>query len=502
MSGPNDPDYFVTAPNREKHEKFFRDAFEVILKGALFEGIQRDQPVLRFKLPADMKAELNLGLESSQGGATHEELLAFLEQVIKHSVKTGHPYFVNQLYSGLDPFGVCADWAATALNGSVYTYEVAPVFTIMELEVFERMRNIIGFPPGKGDGLFCPGGSMANGYAISLARYKKRPEVKSKGLFGLKPLIMFSSEDAHYSFKKLASFQGLGADQVIGVKVDARGKMIVEELKREIEAAISAGHEPFLVAATAGTTVLGAFDPIDEIAPICAQYGLWFHVDAAWGGGTLMSDTYRDRLKGIEKADSVTWNPHKLLCAPQQCSTFLLKDEKIASEAHATNATYLFQKDKFYDASQYDTGDKHIQCGRRADVFKFWLMWKAKGKSGFEQHVDHLYSTVKYAVAEIKRRSPEFKLILEDPECTNISFWYIPPSLQHLDTDGAEFREKIHKVPPKIKERMMKAGSMMVTYQPLRTWPNFFRLVLQSSEVKDADINYFLDEIKRCGQDL
>lgn len=74
----------------------------------------------------------------------------------------------------------------------------------------------------------------------------------------------------------------------------------------------------------------------------------------------------------------MTWNPHKLLCSPQQCSTFLLKDDKIASEAHATNAAYLFQKDKFYDASKYDTGDKHIQCGRRADVFKFWLMWKSK----------------------------------------------------------------------------------------------------------------------------
>ena len=78
------------------------------------------------------------------------------------------------------------------------------------------------------------------------------------------------------------------------------------------------------------------------------------------------------------RADSVTWNPHKLLCAPQQCSAFLLKDEKITSEAHATYASYLFQTDKFYDASYYDTGDKHIQCGRRADVFKFWLMWKAK----------------------------------------------------------------------------------------------------------------------------
>jgi len=135
----------------------------------------------------------------------------------------------------LDPYGVAAEWVTSALNGSVYTYEVAPVFTLMELEVFERMRNIIGFPKNQGDGLFCPGGSIANGYAISVARFKKRPEIKviliccifhykscwylnidskliglikERGLCGMKPMVMFVSEDAHYSFKKLASFQG------------------------------------------------------------------------------------------------------------------------------------------------------------------------------------------------------------------------------------------------------------------------------------------------------
>jgi glutamate decarboxylase len=184
----SDPNYFVTFPNRERHEKFFRDAFEIILKGAVFEGIERSQPVLRFELPETLKSTMDLTLGQKSIG-THEELLTFIQQVIHHSVKTGHPYFVNQLYSGygnfdsismwilnevsttylrrntgslgrnrLDPFGLAADWATSALNASVYTYEVAPVFTLMELEVFEKMRNIVGFPVGKGDGLFCPGG--------------------------------------------------------------------------------------------------------------------------------------------------------------------------------------------------------------------------------------------------------------------------------------------------------------------------------------------------------
>lgn len=150
-----------------------------------------------------------------------------------------------------------------------------------------------------------------------------------------------------------------------------------------------------------GTTVLGAIDPLEGIADLCAEFGMWMHVDAAWGGGILMSSKYRHLLKGIERyvycrheilifrrliayylhlylrADSVVWNPHKLLAVPQQCSTFLIRHPKILYEANSASASYLFQKDKFYDP-KWDVGDKYLQCGRRADVLKFWFMWQAK----------------------------------------------------------------------------------------------------------------------------
>uniref|UniRef100_A0A8D8V678 Acidic amino acid decarboxylase GADL1 n=1 Tax=Cacopsylla melanoneura TaxID=428564 RepID=A0A8D8V678_9HEMI len=129
-----------------------------------------------------------------------------------------------------------------------------------------------------------------------------------------------------------------------------------------------------------------------------------------------------------------TWNPHKLLTAPQQCSVFLTRHSTILTECHSASATYLFQKDKFYD-TKYDSGDKHIQCGRKPDVLKFWFMWKAK-------------------------------------------------------------------VAPKIKERMMKTGSMMITYQPIHDLPNFFRLVLQNSALDHSDMDFFIEEIERLGHDL
>jgi glutamate decarboxylase len=490
---------YVTSPNRKDHELFLRQIFEMILKQNIFEGIQRDEKVCRFKLPDDLKKIINLEV-GREPVTTQQELIEFARQVSSLSVKTGHPYFINQLFSGLDPYGLAGELVASSLNSSVYTYEVSPVFTMMELEVFQKMREIVGFPQGKGDGIMSPGGSISNGYGISVARFHKRPDTKEKGLSGGKPMVLFISEDAHYSCKKLASFEGIGADNAIGVKVDSRGKIIPEKLEEDIRKSLSENKEPFMVIATAGTTVMGAFDPLDDIAEICKKYSLWFHVDAAWGGGALMSAKHRHLLKGIEKADSVTWNPHKLLCAPQQCSVFLCKDENILTDCHAAHATYLFQKDKFYDSQHYDTGDKYIQCGRRADILKFWLMWKAKGTQGFEQHIDHIFNLKELLVEEIKKRGDRFKLLIPEYECTNVCFWYVPISLRDLETDSTEFRKRINTVAPKIKEKMMKNGSMMVSYQPLREYPNFFRTIFESSGVTPEDITYFLDQFEKLGE--
>lgn len=146
-------------------------------------------------------------------------------------------------------------------------------------------------------------------------------------------------------------------------------------------------------------------------------------------------------------------------------------------------------------------GDKHIQCGRRADVLKFWFMWRAKGTNGLEAHVNKNFENAEYFTEQIKARS-DFVMVVDKPECTNICFWYIPPSMQNVAINSDEFKEKIHKVAPKIKERMMKEGNMMITYQPLRLKPNFFRLVLQNSALTRDDMLHFIDEIERLGCNL
>ncbi|KAJ9589117.1 hypothetical protein L9F63_017576 [Diploptera punctata] len=493
----SDVPWFASLPNKQQHSQFLKEAIHLMLEKAVFQATDRSSRVVEWKEPEELLQLVDMKLPENP--ESHDKLFQLMKDVIQYSVKTGHPFFVNQLFSSVDPYGLVGQWLGDALNPSVYTYEVSPVFTLMEEVVLKEMRQIVGFPDGCGDGIFCPGGSIANGYAISCARYHFMPDIKNKGLHGLPRLVLFTSKDAHYSIKKLASFLGIGSDNVYLIKTDSRGKMDTHHLEQEILRSLEEGAAPFMVSATAGTTVLGAFDPLCQIADLCSKYKLWMHVDAAWGGGALVSKKHRTLLEGIERADSVTWNPHKLLTAPQQCSTFLTRHEDVLSSCHSASAQYLFQKDKFYD-TQYDTGDKHIQCGRRADVLKFWFMWKAKGTRGLEEHIDTVFENAAYFTEQIKKRAG-FRMVLREPECTNVCFWYIPPSLRGQE-DQPDFNERLHKVAPKIKERMIKEGSMMVTYQPLNEHPNFFRLVLQNSGVEKTDMDYFVKEIERLGSDL
>ncbi|KAF6118164.1 cysteine sulfinic acid decarboxylase [Phyllostomus discolor] len=339
-----------------------------------------------------------------------------------------------------------------------YTYEIAPVFVLMEEEVLKKLRALVGW--SSGDGVFCPGGSIANMYAMNLARYQRYPDCKQRGLQALPPLALFTTEECHYSIKKGAAFLGLGTDSVRVVKADERGKMIPEDLERQI----------------------------------CLA-----KAEAAWGGSALLSQTHRHLLDGIHRADSVAWNPHKLLAAGLQCSALLLRDTtNLLKHCHGSQASYLFQQDKFYDVA-LDTGDKVVQCGRRVDCLKLWLMWKAQGGQGLERRVDQAFALARYLVEEMKKREG-FELVME-PEFVNVCFWFLPPSLRG-EQKSLDYSERLAKVAPVLKERMVKEGSMMIGYQPHGTRGNFFRMIVANPALTQADMRFLLDELERLGQDL
>ncbi|CAF3351965.1 unnamed protein product [Rotaria sp. Silwood1] len=278
--------------------------------------------------------------------------------------------------------------------------------------------------------------------------------------------------------KRAAAILGIGTEHVYEVDPDESGRVSAEKMEEKILYCHELGFSVFFVGITAGTTVFGAFDPIEDIAVVCRKYNIWLHVDGAWGGSALLSPKTKHLLQGIDKADSFTWNPHKLMSVHLQCSAILIRHSNILMQANQMLAGYLFQPDKHYETS-LDTGDKTIQCGRHIDIFKLWLGWKARGHQGYAEHVETLLKKANFFYEIISKREPFFRMVMKPP-FINVCFWYVPPSLQNIDQTSLEYKERLDKIAPRIKERMMTNGTMMVGYQRLDHHPNFFRAIISN----------------------
>ncbi|KAL4657159.1 glutamate decarboxylase 1-like [Arapaima gigas] len=486
-------------PDGEGPTQRFLQALVHILLAHVSSTFDRTCKVLDFHHPHQLMEGLDgFSLELPDQPENLEQLLVDCRDTLKYGVKTGHPRFFNQLSSGLDVIGMAGEWLTSTANTNMFTFEISPVFILMEDVMLKKMREKVGWSPEEGDGLFCPGGSMSNLYSILLARYKFFPEVKLRGMAAIPKLALFTSEHSHYSIRKAAGVLGMGVENVFLVKCNERCADICRLCKPAV--APQQGLVPFYVSATAGTTVYGAFDPLGDIADVCESHGLWMHVDAAWGGGLLMSKKHAGKLRGIERAASVTWNPHKMMGVPLQCSAILVRQKGLLQECNQLCAEYLFQPDKHYDVT-YDTGDKSIQCGRHVDVFKLWLMWKAKGSEGFGSQINCCLENAEYLFNKLENRA-DFELVFKTkPEHSNVCFWYIPDSLRAAPR-GPEWNRKLHEVAPKVKAKMIEEGIVMVGYQPLGEKANFFRCVFSNPATSREDVDLLVDEIARLGHDL
>lgn len=216
----------------------------------------------------------------------------------------------------------------------VHVYQVSPVLTLIEKATSKALAELFGFTGPHAGGISQPGGSASNSTSIIIARNTLFPETKTDG-YGGRRFVLFTSDHGHYSLEKAAQMFGFGSKAVKPIPVDSYGQMIPSLLEKAIEEAKTSGEIPFYVNATAGTTVLGSYDPIDQIADICQKHHLWLHVDGSWGGPVVFSEKLRqNRLKGVERADSVGITPHKMLGVPMTCSFLVGKDIR---QFHAAN---------------------------------------------------------------------------------------------------------------------------------------------------------------------
>ncbi len=465
-------------------------------------------PVVRFASPDELVAAFasSVGLALGADAPPHDAdaVVAAARTVLHHSVQTTHPRFLNQNFAGVDPVAVVGDWLAAALNTANSTYEIAPVFHLLESALLTKLADVAGFPtagPDQGPvelppGLFCPGGSIALLYALQLARHRLQPDLVTAGA-GPAPLSIFVSEAGHYGAGKAAALLGLGTDAVVEVATDHDGAMDPEALRRAMDDAVAADRTPLAVIATAGTTVTCAFDPLDEIADACAEHGTWFHIDGCYGASALFSPDHRHRLAGSHRADSMVWNLHKMMGMTQQCTALLLREPERLAACFSSGADYLFQTDKQF--GEWDSGDRTYQCGRRVDAVKLWLTWKARGDAGFAARIDHAVAMADFSRMVISASDGAF-VPLVDTGFTNVVFLWVPPDLRPLVPGDLtdDVRDRLHRLAPRIKARMQAEGTALVGYQPVHGI-NAFRLLFMNPEVRPEDVDAVLDHIARYG---
>lgn len=325
-----------------------------------------------------------IDLSLNQSGMIDDEFKSVLKNVLISTPKTATNLFFNQLFGGRQGKAILGDLLAVLLNNSMYTYKVAGPQVGIEQEIIRQSCNLVGYGSNS-NGTFPTGGSMSNYVALIMARDAKDPNCRQDGMS--KPLIIYTSKESHYSNAKNASFAGIGRNNIRYIKADLEGRMISTELEAHIKEDIKNGGIPTFVNATAGTTVLGAFDPIDEIAVITEKYNIWLHVDGAYCGSVIFSDKYKHLIKGVERSDSFSYNAHKMLGTPLTCSIILVNDKKQMHDSFSNEADYLYQT----DGDDFNLGKTSFQCGRRNDALKFWTLWKSVGTGGLEKIIDQQF---------------------------------------------------------------------------------------------------------------
>jgi len=262
---------------------------------------------------------------------------------------------------------------------------------------------------------------------------------------------------------------GLGTDNAWSVPVDSQGRMIASELSKLILKAKDQGKTPLYVNATAGTTVLGSYDPFTEIFRICKSHNLWLHVDGSWGGSAIFSSAQKHKLSGVELADSLAVNPHKMMGVPLTCSFLLTPDITKFHTANTLPADYLFHESSAAGEEVWDLADLTLQCGRRGDSLKLALAWIYYGSAGFEAQIDHAFGVASYFASKVEEHQ-DFVLVSENPPpCLQVCFYYGKEGQLGTNEENTESTGRV--------ARDLITRGFMVDYAPGEKG-SFFRVVV------------------------
>lgn len=442
-----------------------------------------------------------------------------LESLVAHSVHTSSPSFIGHMTSALPYFLMPLSKIMIALNQNLVKIETSKAFTPLERQVLGMLHKLIYsqndafysqwmHSANHSLGAFCSGGTIANITALWVARNNAlRAEgefkgVEKEGLFramkhyGYEGLAVLVSERGHYSLKKAADVLGIGQQGLVAVKTDHNNRICPVDLKQKFAELKQRKIKPFAVIGVAGTTETGNVDPLKEIAEICAQQSCHFHVDAAWGGATLMSSKYRHLLDGVELADSVTIDAHKQLYIPMGAGMVLFKNPD-AMKSIEHHAQYILRK------GSKDLGSHTLEGSRSGMAMLVYAAMHIISRPGYELLINQSIEKARY-FADLISQQADFELVSQ-PELCLLTYRYVPKNVQTAlqqasATQLDELHELLNELTKIIQKKQRETGLSFVSrtqLNPIR-WSQrdtiVFRVVLANPLTTKEVLSSVLDE--------
>jgi L-2,4-diaminobutyrate decarboxylase len=383
-------------------------------------------------------------------GKPLEDVVARLRvEVLGDANRLAHPMYMGHQVSFPLPTAVWTDAVISALNQSIAVEEMSPTLTALEHRVVRWMCDAVGYPAGSG-GTLTSGGTEATFSALLAARAAVLPDAWTNGIGDPKPVVL-CGEHTHYAVTRAVAQLGLGMRSALIVP-SADYRMDVSALRQELDRLKAQNVPVMAVVATAGHTATGAFDDIDAIGRMCEERDIWLHVDGAHGATALLSERHRHRVRGIERARSIAWDPHKMMLLPLPAGMLLVRDERQLQAAFLQRAPYLFHGDG-EAARVRDQGVRSFQCSRRGDVLKLWVVLQRLGRRGIAELHDHLCDLAVMVRNELATH-PEFEL-MHAPESNILCFRYVGGGAVDDATRDAINRE--------IRDRYNRSGTGWIT---------------------------------------
>ncbi len=438
----------------------------------------RDEPVAA--RPSREELERRLREPVPETGMPCEAVLTgVLEDILGHITHTDHPRFFAYVPSPTNFVSVMADTLASGYNVFAGHWLAGAGAAQTELVTIDWLRQLVGYPD-TASGLFVSGGSMANLTALVAARHTRLGVHREDA-------IVYRSDQTHASVRKGLSILGFEPEQLRLVPTDARGRLRVGALRETIRQDRTAGWRPFCLIANAGTTSTGAVDPLEELATLSREEELWLHVDGAYGAAAVLCDDARGELKGLERADSITLDPHKWWFQPYEIGCLLVRDGKHLTDTFGTRAEYLEEtRQESEEVNFYDYG---MQLTRSFRALKLWMSLKAFGLAAFRKAVDKGLRLAEEAEGML-REDPIWDIVTP-AQLGIVTFRYRPSALPDDGVDAITHR---------IVARLIADGFAMVTTTVLDGRP-VLRLCPIHPEATQDDVRETIARLKRFGDE-